>query len=255
MHWFQQAPCPALRPFVRRFMVVEFAADHADTHLPETGSVAAFSFRGRCRIDGGRWVPQAAFTGFRDTLRAHEHRAGHSVLLAAFTPVGAAAFLRPSQEEFSGATTDLSEVLDRADELERLQQRLADAPDHRQRVAQLENFLLARLRDRAPDGVVTAAVSWLERDPGSRRIDALVRHIGLSQSALERRFRRVIGVTPKKFASLLRLQHALRLQASGLDLAEVALAAGYYDQAHFNHDFRRATGSAPAAFFAARPAA
>ncbi|MGO4777280.1 AraC family transcriptional regulator [Lysobacter sp. 2RAB21] len=33
------------------------------------------------------------------------------------------------------------------------------------------------------------------------------------------------------------------------DLAELALAAGYYDQAHFNHDFRRATGRAPTAFF------
>lgn len=252
MQWFQQAPCPALRPFVRRFMVVEFAADHADTHLPDTGSVAAFTFRGRCRIDGGRWVPQAAFTGLRDTLRAHDHHAGHSVLLAAFTPVGAAAFLRPSQEAFSGATTDLSELLDRADELERLHEQLASASDHRQRVAQLQHFLLARLRESAPDPLMAAAVSWLEHRPAGHRIDALTRHIGLSQSALERRFRRVVGVTPKKFASMLRLQHAVRLQATGLDLTEVALAAGYYDQAHFNHDFRRATGSAPAAFFAAR---
>ncbi|MGJ7902317.1 hypothetical protein [Lysobacter sp. 1R34A] len=59
MHGFQQAPCPALRPFVPRFMVVEFAVDHADTHLSDTGSVAAFSSRGRCRIDAERWVPRA----------------------------------------------------------------------------------------------------------------------------------------------------------------------------------------------------
>lgn len=252
MQCFQQSPCNALRPFVRRFMVVEFAVDHADAHLPDTGSVAAFSFRGRCRIDDGRWVPQAAFTGLRDSLRAHQHQAGHSVLLAAFTPVGAAAFLRPSQEQFSGTTSDLSELLERAGELERLHEQLAGAADHRQRVARLERFLLARLRERAPDPLMTAAVSWLECSPPASRIDALARHIGLSQSALERRFRRVVGVTPKKFASMLRLQRAVRLQTSGLDLTEVALAAGYYDQAHFNHDFRRATGSAPAAFFAAR---
>jgi transcriptional regulator GlxA family with amidase domain len=82
-----------------------------------------------------------------------------------------------------------------------------------------------------------------------RRIDALTRHIGLSQSALERRFKRVVGVSPKKFASMLRLQRAVRLHTPGTDLAELALAAGYYDQAHFNHDFRRATGHAPTAFF------
>lgn len=249
MQVFQQAPSAPLRPFVRRFMVVEFASAHDDTHLPDTGAVAAFSFRGRCLLDAGEPVPLSALTGLRDTLRAHRHDAGHSVLLASFSPVGAAAFLRPSLAEFAGTTTDLSGVLGREDELRALHERLALALDHPQRVRLLEAFLLARLRQPAPDPLMTAAVAWLERQPALRRIDALTRHIGLSQSALERRFKRVVGVSPKKFASMLRLQRAVRLHTAGADLAELALAAGYYDQAHFNHDFRRATGRAPTAFF------
>ena len=84
---------------------------------------------------------------------------------------------------------------------------------------------------------------------GNRRIDDLTRYIGLSQSALERRFRRVVGVSPKRFASVLRLRRAVRLRAVGADLTAVAHAAGYFDQSHFIHDFRRATGSSPDAFF------
>jgi AraC-like DNA-binding protein len=246
-HLYEQAPRAALRPFVRRFLVVEFSAPHHDAHLPDTSPVAAFSFRGACRGDAGAVVPVSAFTGLRETLRAHQHAQGHAVLLARFTPVGAAAFLRPPQQDFAGMTTDLAGVLAPPAQLEALHEQLALAPDHAWRVRLLEDFLLARLRLPAPDPLVAAAAAWLER--GGGRIEALARHLGLSQSALERRFRRVVGLTPKKFASLARLGRAVRLRAGGADLTAVAHGAGYFDQAHFIHDFRRVTGSAPEAYF------
>jgi AraC-like DNA-binding protein len=246
---FEQAPDRALRPFIQRFLVVEFPSFHCDAHLPDTSPVAAFSFRGGCRIDGERWAPPAAFTGLRETLRAHEHCREHAVLLATFTPVGAAAFLRTPMEEFSGLTTDLAGILGRQEELSRLPEQLASAQNHGRRIKLLEDFLLSRIRVSAPDPLVTAAVVWLEQRPGTKRIDDLVRYIGLSQSALERRFRRVVGASPKKFASLVRLRRAVRLRSSGVDFTAAAYAAGYFDQSHFINDFRRATGSPPETFF------
>lgn len=245
----EQAPRPALRPFIQRFLVVEFPSLHRDAHLPDTRPVAAFSFRGRVRIDGGAWAPPTAFTGLRETLRAHEHWHEHAVLLATFTPVGAAAFLGPSLEEFVGTTTDLAGLLAPPVELDRLCEQLAGADDHGRRITMVEDFLLARVRVSAPDPLVAAAIAWLERGAGNTRIDDLTRYIGLSQSALERRFRRVVGVSPKRFASVVRLLRAVRLRATGADSTAVAHAAGYFDQSHFIHDFRRATGSSPQAFF------
>lgn len=249
MKIFRQAPRPVLGRFVQSFRVIEFASLHHDTHLPDTGPVAAFSFRGGCRLDGKHQVPAAAFTGLRETLRAHAHDRGHAVLLATFTPVGAAAFLRPPLEAFAGETVDLGGVLGHATELDGLNEQIAQAPNHARRVTLLEEFLLARLRLPEPDPLVSAAVAWLERREDSPRIEDLTRHIGLSQSALERRFRRVVGVSPKKFASLVRLQHAVRLRRDGADLTAVAHAAGYFDQSHFINDFRRAAGTSPDAYF------
>lgn len=250
---FEQAPRPELRPFVHRFLVVEFAAAEQDLHLPDTRAVAAFSFRGRCRLDQGSWVPRAAFTGLRRTARAHEHAEGHAVLLATFTPAGAAAFLPTPLEAFTGATVDLREALGPAHELDRLEDWIARAPNHSRRVLALEEFLLGRLRDPEPDPLVHAAVAWLEGAGFRRSVADLTRHIGLSQSALERRFRRVVGVTPKRFASMVRLKRAVALKEGGVDSIGVAQEAGYFDQAHFIHDFREATGTTPEAFF--RPAA
>src|SRR4029079_13377494 len=96
---------------------------------------------------------------------------------------------------------------------------------------------------------VAPALAGLERGAGQARIDALTRHIGLSQTALERRFLRVIGLTPKKYALLLRFRHALALRPAVADLTAVAHAAGYFDQAHFTNHFRQVTGSSPVAWF------
>ncbi len=250
----EQVPGPALRPFIKRFMVVEYPSLHRDAHLPDTDPVAAFSFHGGCRIDGDQWAPRAAFTGLRETLRAHEHCYGHAVVLVTFTPVGASAFLRPSLEEFSGTTTDLAGILGRPEELDRLHEQLSGVQNHRRRIKLLEDFLLARVRVSVPDPLVAAGVAWLQQGAGAKRIDDLTRYIGLSQSALERRFRRVVGISPKKFVSLVRLRRAVRLRAMGADLTTVAHAAGYFDQSHFINHFRRATGSAPDAFFRQVPA-
>lgn len=253
MRIYEQAPCPALRPFVRRFMVVEFPGRHRDVHLPDTGPVAAFSLCGECVIDGGQRAPRAAFTGVRDTLRAHEHRFRHTVLLATFTPAGASAVLPSSLEAFAGITTDLAETFAASGELDRLHDRLGRAPNHARRISLVEEFLLARLRAPHPDPLVAAAIAWLEQGPFPRRIGDLTRHIGLSQSALERRFRRTVGLSPKRFASIVRLQRAAHLCSAGSDFTAVAHTAGYYDQSHFIHDFQRATGRTPEAFFGKSP--
>jgi AraC-like DNA-binding protein len=74
--------------------------------------------------------------------------------------------------------------------------------------------------------------------------------MGLSQSALERRFRREVGASPKKCAALVRLRHVVRLRRAGVSLTDIAHAAGYADQPHFIKDFKRFTGQAPESFFA-----
>lgn len=244
-----QAPTPALARFVRRFMVVEFSDACRDQHLPDAGTVAAFSFRSECRATGHGLVPPAAFTGLWETMRGHEHSAGHAVLLAMLTPLGAASFLRQPLNEFSGATADLASILPRTAGLRRLGEQIAEAPGHGVRVKLLERFLLARIEPSATDPLVAAAVAWLERGAGHARIDALTRHIGLSQSALERRFLRVVGLTPKKYALLLRFRRALALRPHAADLTAVAHAAGYFDQSHFINHFRRVTGVSPTVWF------
>jgi AraC-like DNA-binding protein len=245
-----QAPCAALRPFVKRILVIESTVAHRDVHLPDTGFVAAFRFRGECRLEDGSQAPRAAVTGLWDTVRGHAHSPDHAVAIASFTTLGAAAWLRQPLEDFANATTDLDAALGGAPVWNRLHDRLAGAASHEERIRLVEDRLLAQTGEARPDPLVSAAVEWIERAQAKVRIEELARRIGLSQSALERRFRRLVGASPRRFASLVRLRNVVRLRESGADLTTIAHAAGYSDQPHFIKDFKRFTGQAPGAFFA-----
>lgn len=72
---------------------------------------------------------------------------------------------------------------------------------------------------------------------------------GCSPSTLDRRVRRVFALSPQQYVLRARVDHAAGLLAgSALPLAEVAAAAGFYDQASFTRTFGRLTGETPAQF-------
>src|SRR5204862_6925654 len=83
-----------------------------------------------------------------------------------------------------------------------------------------------------------------------QRIQDVVRDFGASERTVERRFRRAVGVAPKLFARVLRLQDALRLREQQVAWSELALDAGYYDQSHLIRDARQLFGASPQALAA-----
>jgi AraC-like DNA-binding protein len=240
-------PSEVLRPFVRQFLVIENLVERTDTLLPDSGMVAGFRFQGSCAVHGTKAL-RAVVTGLRDTPRTLTHPAGSGTILAMFTATGAAAFLREPLENLFN-TTMAMECEVRRSQLDLIEEQLAEAPEHAVRARRLEQFLLDQLRSRRVDLDVTAAVAQIQRTKGSLRIRDLAHASGLSQSALERRFRKQVGASPKKFANIVRMRHAVRLHASGANLTEVAYAAGYADQPHFIKDFKRFSGVAPETFF------
>jgi AraC-like DNA-binding protein len=231
---FAQAPCEALRPFVKRFVVVEFPFDRKLKLLPDTNFTTELRFRGEHALDGDRELPRVAISGLWDTARTRIYRGGTGILLVMFTESGASAFLRNPLDALFNTTTAIEHVLDGAPELDVLDEQLAEAKDHARRVQLAESFLLARVHNNGLDSLVSAAVARLEATQASVRIEELARQVGLSQSALERRFRRNVGTSPKQFASILRLKNAVRLRAVGHDFTSIAHSAGYSDQSQFD---------------------
>lgn len=241
------APSPALRPFIQRFLVVEYTAGLTTKLLPGAGIVAAFRCKGECLINGAA-VPNALVTGLWDTARVLTHSGRCANVIAMFTPTGAVAFLREPVANLFNQTMPFEHQVRRT-HLDLVEEQLAESQHDAERVLRLERFLIAELRRPEPDALVGAAVARMHRTCGSLRIDDLARNLGCSQSALERRFQRAVGTSPKKFAALVRLRHVVQLRQAGVTFTAIAHTAGYTDQAHFIKDFRRFAGEPPEAFF------
>jgi AraC family transcriptional regulator len=83
-------------------------------------------------------------------------------------------------------------------------------------------------------------------------LDELAAASGYSVFQFARMFKATTGLAPHQFVLRLRLERAQRLLARERhDVAEVAVACGFYDQAHLTNAFRKAFGRTPAAFAAA----
>jgi AraC-like DNA-binding protein len=105
--------------------------------------------------------------------------------------------------------------------------------------------LLAAVRSRVREPVdPLARAAALEMARPGARVDAL--ELGVSERQLRRRFLDAVGYGPKTLARVLRFQRFLALAREGGDLARLAFAAGYADQAHLTRECRRLAGRTPA---------
>jgi AraC-like DNA-binding protein len=100
------------------------------------------------------------------------------------------------------------------------------------------------------------AVAMLEADP-TRPIAEIASDLAVSHGHLDREFTRVVGLSPRVLARLLRLQRLLREIDVGRDIewTDLALELGWFDQAHLIRDFRRHTGVTPSQYVNAQRSA
>jgi AraC-like DNA-binding protein len=94
------------------------------------------------------------------------------------------------------------------------------------------------------------AMRELYRSGGTIGIGDLAAEIGWSRKRLIALFRDQVGQTPKTVARILRFNRVVRLLTAdtAMGWAELAYDAGYYDQAHFNRDFRDFAGCTPSEY-------
>ena len=137
-----------------------------------------------------------------------------------------------------------------------LREQLLSACDPESALDVLEAALLDRCREKAAHPAVRYALSEFRAHPSMARIRAVTDAIALSPKRFIERFKAEVGVTPKRYCRLLRFQRVVASahRRGPADWAGLALACGYFDQAHLIHDFRAFSGLTPTAYEARRTA-
>lgn len=133
-----------------------------------------------------------------------------------------------------------------------VQEKLLEANDMPQRISVINQFLLEKIRhvpayDLKP---VYRAIDLLEQTALPISTNKLASEIGIGSKSLERRFSAFVGKSPKQFSQILRFNKIAEAIKKPLSesLTSCAYAHGFYDQAHFIHDFKKFSGYTPKQF-------
>lgn len=244
-------PAPALRPFVRSYKGFSYRGLDAGVHegLPSGDVTFIVSLDGPTHITRmpGQQSPgcfDALVGGLhsRPASIAHPgHGAGISIDLS---PLASRALLGVPAAALAGSVVELSDLVGRAG-IE-LVDRLHAAASWRARFDVVDDVLTSLARaDGAGASEVRRAWQMLVASGGRSRIADLARDVGWSRRHLAARFGSELGMTPKMAARILRFERACRLLDQGLDAAEAATTAGYFDQSHMSNDWREFAGATP----------
>lgn len=192
-----------------------------------------------------QWQRQGWLAGMQTRVLPIESTSSH-MIGARFKPGGLHAFVGSSVAAFIDHVVPLELVYPA--QAAQLHAGLLAASSAEPRFSILEEFLAARF---APDpeayALVCAAVAALDESKGTRPLGEISAALNVSHKHFTQQFTRLVGLRPKQFARLVRLNGVL----AGLDISQpvdwnaVAHAADFYDQSHFINEFRAFTGITP----------
>jgi AraC-like DNA-binding protein len=244
---------PALAPFVKCIWSQE--SDHVvldarrERILPDSCVELVFHFRNPFRThfaDGTNELqPHAFVVGQMKRFLEIEPEGRMGLIAIRFYARSAYLFFQKPLNEVAAGIVDLEDIWKgRAQELT---ERIALAGNMAARVRLIEETLVRLLSLNGYDRTVDRALQLLETNYGQLNVAQLASDLGVSNRQLTRRFQHAVGLSPKEFSRVSRFLNALRcLNArQHSSLTEVALACGYFDQAHFNHEFREMAGMTP----------
>ena len=132
-----------------------------------------------------------------------------------------------------------------------MRDRLSATTVFAERVSIVERALMVPLgKFGVPFPGLVAALTRLEREKEPESIRTLASTLGMTQRTLQRQFESMVGLSPKLYARITRMQRAIgiRMRDDTCSWSRAAQMSGYYDHAHMVHDFSDLAGFPPSTF-------
>jgi AraC-like DNA-binding protein len=240
------APSPELASLVQHFWIVRWDLRGLESQRPETlphPNVHLVIDRNEALVHGvhtGRFVRELTGKG--------------GVLGVKFRPGGFRPFLGGSVSRLRNRTTALAAIFDESSDA--LCKAVEQAGENdEQGIAVVQQLLLRRWPDADPlvDRVARIAAD-IEQDRSITQVEDLLERHAITRRSIQRLFNEYVGVGPKWVINRYRLHEVVeRLKVGGqVDWMALALELGYFDQAHFNRDFKALIGRSPSEYAALR---
>lgn len=250
MKFDKYVPTERLKPYIKYFVVAENEVESEYKVFPSSGLVIGFQYKGQLASLKDNTVSKltsAGITGISNSYKIFKNSADIGTVLVYFTEIGFAHFASHPVNELFNLSLSLEDVFDKS-KVKEVEEKLALATTDKQRIKITEQFLGSQLKEIQTDRLIIEAVKLIYQSKGNIRIKELNEKLFISQSPFEKRFRKVVGTTPKKFASIVRFNTVLDTLSDAKSLTEICYENKFFDQSHFIKDFKQFTGETPESF-------
>ncbi|MCR6641231.1 MAG: helix-turn-helix domain-containing protein [Sporocytophaga sp.] len=250
MKFDKHPPSEKLKPYIKHFVVSENLVENEYKVFPSSGLVIGFQYKGQLSTIHNNTeskLTSAGITGISDSYKIFKNSANIGTILVYFTEIGFTHFSSNPANELFNLSIALEDIFDKY-EVREVEEKLASATTDQQRIKIVELFFLTQLKDIHTDKLIIEAVKLIYQSKGTIRIKELNEKLNISQSPFEKRFRKIVGTTAKKFASIIRFNSIINNLNSNKSLTEICYENNFFDQAHFIKDFKQFTGDTPENF-------
>ncbi len=234
-------PHKLLRPYIAHYTVTFRCANPAVdslTLIPDASGCMVFTCQEN-RLDGLFWGATTKTVTVKNDVDEIDFR-----LFIEFKPGGAHRLTGYPQSELADRildTEDYNPVLSQA-----IKNRMEASADLRELICGLDGLFLSMLIKTDASDPAEEIASGVQRRNGNVSVRELSDQTFYSERQLNRIFLRSLGINVKTYSRLLRVNYAVRLmKSSGKAFAKQLYDMGYFDQAHFIHDFKSICGVAP----------
>jgi AraC-like DNA-binding protein len=171
------------------------------------------------------------------------------MILIVFKPHGVKSFFNFPITELLNENISLQDLA--KNEAIELEDKLLNSDSNKQRIIHIENFLLKRFTQNNDFERVEHAIKIIKNSNGQIKSQDIAQEVCLGIKQFERNFSKYVGLNPKKYTSIVRFQNVLQMKRKfkNANMYQLAFDNGYYDQSHFNNDFKSLTGLTPKKFF------
>jgi AraC-like DNA-binding protein len=242
--WFdatQHSPPPDLAELVEHCWIVRWDLRGREAYQQHTLSNASVHLV----VEPGRTRIQGVVTGRFTRLLEGAGRA----FGVKFRPAGFRPFLGSAVSALADRTLPVSAVFGAGGEATAA--RIEAENDDTRVVEMAQELVRAHLPEADPNvPALNGIVALIVAERSITRVDDVVERAGIGKRSLQRLFSEYVGVSPKWVIQRYRLHEAVERLDAGehVNLAQLALELGYFDQAHFVRDFKALVGRPPSAY-------
>ncbi|TGK49897.1 AraC family transcriptional regulator [Leptospira kanakyensis] len=245
-------PQSQLSPYIESYLFIQCDEDFNKSILPHHSFVLTIKLKGNhhYRIQSKlNHLPPISLSGLRKTVKHNTLSKGTEIIIVKFQPWGAFSLFNMSMYELNEIGISGFDLFAKTD-LNDLHSKLQETKDNHSKIHHLENFLLKTIKNKTMDRRILESISQMNHSQGTIKIKDIASIVNLSIDTFEKKFREVIGNTPKQFSSIIRMNSVIREIPKYNSFTKLAYDFGYFDQSHFIKEFKSFTGKTPTEFLA-----